>query len=803
MIPYFQAGLENNEFCMWVTSPPIQSEEAKNTLRRRVPGADRYLAAGDIEIVPHTQWYLKGGTFDLHRVIDGWHEKLTQALAKGYVGMRVNGIEAWLTEKDWKDFAAYEKELNRWMADQHIIVLCTYPLTRTKAGELFDVARTHQFAMAKRNGHWEALETSELRQTKAELITLNQELEQRVADRTKELKAINAELRQEIVNRKHVEEALLKSERALRRLFAAMTDVVLVLDAEGRYLEIAPTNPSNLYRPSEELLGKKIHEILPQEDADQILHQIHQTLKNHQTINFEYKLNIGSKEVWFDSRISPLTANKVFWIARDITDRKRVEAELRKQKEILQKIFDNLPVMISFADQEGHLILVNQAWEHTLGWSLEELQQQGKDIFAEFYPDPEYGQKVLDFVAAAKGEWVEFKMRVKDGRMIDVAWARIKLSDGTSVGIGQDITERKQAEEALRDNEQFLTDIFNSIQDGMIILNPDFTVIRVNPAMEKLPFVQPMVGRKCYEVLHDRSEPCEVCSARQVFQTGQPAEKVLSVKADDGSIIFMEIHAFPLLNRTTGQVDQVIEFSRNITERKRAEEERLRFSKLESMSILAGGIAHDFNNILTTILGNIGLAMLNRKLGEEEMESLVQAEQACFRAQELSGQLLTFAKGGAPIKKVTSLAKLVRESGKLALAGSKSRCEFSIPEDLWSVEADEGQINQVINNLLINADQAMPSGGIIKIEAENITVEEGSDLPLSEGKYVKLTITDQGIGIPSQYLDKIFDPYFTTKQKGSGLGLATAYSIIKNHSGHIKVESQVGVRHHFSYLSPR
>ena len=220
------------------------------------------------------------------------------------------------------------------------------------------------------------------------------------------------------------------------------------------------------------------------------------------------------------------------------------------------------------------------------------------------------------------------------------------------------------------------------------------------------------------------------------------------------------------------------------------------------MSILAGGIAHDFNNILTTILGNIGLAMLNRKLGEEEIESLVQAEQACFRAQELSGQLLTFAKGGAPIKKVVSLAKLVRESAKLALAGSKSRCEFSIPEDLWSVEADEGQINQVINNLLINADQAMPSGGIIKIAAENIVVEEGSDLPLSEGKYVKLTITDQGIGIPSKYLDKIFDPYFTTKQKGSGLGLATAYSIIKKHSGHIKVESQLGVGTTFEIYLP-
>ena len=169
--------------------------------------------------------------------------------------------------------------------------------------------------------------------------------------------------------------------------------------------------------------------------------------------------------------------------------------------------------------------------------------------------------------------------------------------------------------------------------------------------------------------LHVMSVRCSKLSGRV-----KPVAKLLLVNSFGRrfSPIFMEIYAFPQINRTSGQIQAVIEYVRDVTERQKAEEERLRFSKLESMSILAGGIAHDFNNILTTIVGNIGLAMLNRKLGEEEKESLVHAEQACFRAQELSGQLLTFAKGGAPIKKVISLAKLVRESGKLALAGSTS-----------------------------------------------------------------------------------------------------------------------------------
>jgi CheY-like chemotaxis protein len=165
-------------------------------------------------------------------------------------------------------------------------------------------------------------------------------------------------------------------------------------------------------------------------------------------------------------------------------------------------------------------------------------------------------------------------------------------------------------------------------------------------------------------------------------------------------------------------------------------------------------------------------------------------------------QLLTFAKGGVPIKKIISIANLLKESANLTLSGSTSRCEFSIPEDLWSVEADEGQISQVFSNLLLNADQAMPEGGVIKIRAENFLVEGKSELPLSRGKYLKLTFADQGVGISPQYLDKIFDPYFSTKQKGSGLGLATTYAIIQNHFGHTKVESQIGVGTTFTVYLP-
>ena len=230
----------------------------------------------------------------------------------------------------------------------------------------------------------------------------------------------------------------------------------------------------------------------------------------------------------------------------------------------------------------------------------------------------------------------------------------------------------------------------------------------------------------------------------------------------------------------------------DITDRKKSEIERLRLSKLESLATLAGGIAHDFNNILTAIMGNISLASMDMQENEYLGSILHEAEKACIQAQTLARQLLTFAKGGAPIKELISLAKIVTETGSFASRGSNVKCEFVFPADLWGVNADPGQINQVFQNLIINAIQAMPAGGTIRVQGENVAVQPESDLPLDPGNYVKTSIQDQGIGIPAEHLSRIFDPYFSTKQKGSGLGLATAYSIVKNHQGHIAVESQLG-----------
>jgi CheY-like chemotaxis protein len=210
------------------------------------------------------------------------------------------------------------------------------------------------------------------------------------------------------------------------------------------------------------------------------------------------------------------------------------------------------------------------------------------------------------------------------------------------------------------------------------------------------------------------------------------------------------------------------------------------------VGLLAGGIAHDFNNILTTILGNVSMAKTQVKPEDEIFDLLNEAETASIRAQTLTKQLLIFAKGGAPLKETASVVDIVKESCGFVLRGSKSRCDFSIAEDLWPAEVDAGQISQVINNIVINANQAMPEGGIIQVAAENLIIDDKHGLPVNLGKYIRISITDQGVGIAKKHLLNIFDPYFTTKQEGSGLGLATTYSIIKKHGGHITVESTLG-----------
>jgi len=345
-------------------------------------------------------------------------------------------------------------------------------------------------------------------------------------------------------------------------------------------------------------------------------------------------------------------------------------------------------------------------------------------------------------------------------------------------------------EAKLRKDESIRGMVFEAIPDLIAVIDRDFRVIHSNwgAGYDYVPEDVRNQNPRCFDAFYPgRGRRCEPCHVQEVFVTGRP---VFSEKFNS-RIGHMEIRAYPIFDES-GKVSLVVEHIRDITERKKLEEEILKSQKLESLGVLAGGIAHDFNNLLTSVLGNISLAKALAGHNDKIARRLEDAEKATLRAGDLTRQLLTFSRGGAPVKKSVSMRQILSDSASFALRGSNVRCELQIPDNLFPVEADPGQISQVVNNLIINADQAMPDGGIILVTAENALVGPGELPTIPAGNYVKLSVRDGGCGIPEANLDKIFDPYFTTKPKGTGLGLATVYSIIRKHGGLITVDSTLG-----------
>ena len=357
--------------------------------------------------------------------------------------------------------------------------------------------------------------------------------------------------------------------------------------------------------------------------------------------------------------------------------------------------------------------------------------------------------------------------------------------------------QRKKTEDALRDSEQRYRAIMENAYDLIVEINHHSHCNYVSPNCRAVLGYDStdMLGKSFFDFVHPEERQELLKSFHRQIHSLEEIDMICRIQTKQAEWRWFESHIHPF-RTSVGTIIGVI-VTRDITEQKRLEEERLRATKLESVGLLAGGIAHDFNNILTSVFANIGLAkMITGKGASSSKESVVErltaAEKACLRARDLTKQLLTFAKGGAPVKSTTSIASIITDTVEFALRGSRVRCHLSIPEHLWPVEVDEGQISQVIQNLVINGDQAMPEGGAITVEAENCSIPSPADLPLKPGNYVRVSVTDQGIGIPEDHLSKIFDPYFTTKQKGSGLGLATTYSIIKRHEGHLAVSSALG-----------
>jgi len=379
--------------------------------------------------------------------------------------------------------------------------------------------------------------------------------------------------------------------------------------------------------------------------------------------------------------------------------------------------------------------------------------------------------------------------------------------DKGNIELRDEITQRKKAEEALQQEKDRFAKFLDIAGVILLAMNADQEVILMNKkGCGVLGYShEEIIGKNWFDNFLPerlREEVVEVYNklvAGEVEPVEDYENPVLIKSGEERLIAWHNV----VLYDEQGKFMYTVSSGEDITERKQMENDLLKAKKLESVAVLAGGIAHDFNNILTGILGNISLALFEADLSDRTKQFLSEAEKASLRAKDLTQQLLTFAKGGEPVRKTSSLESVIKDSANFVLHGDKVACHHSIPEDLWLVDIDKGQVSQVIQNIVLNASHAMPEGGTVNVTCSNVSSGDIPGAPLlHKGKFVKISIQDSGIGMTANVVDKIFDPYFSTKHDGSGLGLAITHSIVIKHDGHISVESSPDIGTTFTIYLP-
>ena len=431
-----------------------------------------------------------------------------------------------------------------------------------------------------------------------------------------------------------------------------------------------------------------------------------------------------------------------------------------------------------------------------LDWMLP--GKSGVDLCRELRTRPA-GDEMFILLVTARADTEDLQRALEAGandyltKPLDLGLLNVRLS--VAERQISELAERNHARAALQESARTMTNILENTTDGFFAVDQDWKFTYLNAEAEGLLNRKrdELLGAVLWEKFPDLSGSVFETNYRKVMAEQMAVEFEAS---DASGKKWSEVHAYP-----SGSGVSV--FFRDITERKRTEEERLTTSKLESLGTLAGGIAHDLNNILTVISGNIGLAQLEAPSDCGSLLSfLSKAGQAAQHAAHLSSQLLTFSKGGAPLKKVASIGELLERSAEFSLYGSNLRADLDIASNLWKAEVDAGQIEQVVNALILNAREAMAKGGTVRISARNVEIDEKAGSLLPAGRYLKVSMEDRGSGVPEDLSTRIFDPYFTTKPAASGLGLAISYSIVKKHGGLLHLESSSPEGSTFSFYLP-
>jgi PAS domain S-box-containing protein len=572
--------------------------------------------------------------------------------------------------------------------------------------------------------------------------------------------------------------------------------VFFEIDLNGRITR-ANQSAFEKFGYTREEFTKGLHacEILHESESDRIRRNLAETVKGLGPRDEEYlaRHKNGSK---FPVRIrcaALIREGKIagsYGILEDISEKKRAEDTLRIQLAAMETSIDGMAIIRS----NGCFMFINKAFAEIFGYkSNQDLIGKSWDLLYDKEMQTLFKETVIPAIRK-EGNWRGHATgRRLNGETFHQEISLTSIHGGWFIGVVRDITSKTHAEESLRESEEKFRKISEAAQDAIIMLDGDGNVSYWNEAAENIFGYsrEEIFGRDCHLLLAPSEyQKNHITGFNQFRKTGEGrvVGKTSELKAirKDGAVFPMELSVSAV--KIQGSY-HAIGIMRDISDRRKMEGELIKAGKLESLGGLAGGIAHDFNNILTGIMGSIYMAKYFSKPGEKVHSLLGEAEKAVFRAKDLSQQLLTFAKGGMPIKEVFSLGPLLKSSTMYALRGLQITSQLEISDDLWDVEVDSTQISQVFDNLISNAIRSMPGGGNLTVSGRNLVIEDNLYHTILPGRYVEVSITDAGCGIPEENIMKVFDPFFSTFPGGNGLGLTIAYSIMKKHDGHIEVSS--------------
>jgi two-component system cell cycle sensor histidine kinase/response regulator CckA len=493
--------------------------------------------------------------------------------------------------------------------------------------------------------------------------------------------------------------------------------------------------------------------------------------------------------------------------------RPKTDALPMRLEEFFSGLLDSTNLVIYLKDATGRYIYVNQKYEKVSSIPRDLIIGKfDKDLFP---PDIVEVFRTQDEEVARKRVPIEYEetLALPTGvRSFITEKFPLIDKDGRVYAVGgfctEITTQSHRVDETMAAERERLVATLRCIGDGIISTDVRGGVLHMNPTAEHLTGRKSAeaAGRPVDEVLRPRDparrgEPGRLVKEAVASGLAAGAASDFDLLSADGRSRRVLSNAAPVRDRTKDLIGVVLTL-RDVTDQARLEAEVFRARKLESLGVLAGGIAHDFNNLLTGILGYLSVARDSLDSRAEAESALTEAETAARAAGRLTQQLLTFAKGGDPVRRAIDAAPAVREAATFAARGTTTSCVFDFVQEPWTVLADPGQLGQVVSNLVINAVQAMPSGGTLIVGLSNETVEAAAGLPLPPGPYLRLTVSDSGEGIKPEDLNRIFDPYFTTKETGTGLGLTTCYSIVAKHGGGISVESKPGAGTTFTVRLP-